>query len=143
MPRPKLDESSISPSGQTNPWRRRFKGAAIVYLVSLIAAAVPLLGSDVCTQYRFGLWALPLAPLLVAMGAFVIFAMTVAAFRDSAAFANATFFILILATLGSVIPLAIAADRRPATALWFGLLLAVVAVISLIGAFFFCASMSV
>lgn len=110
-----------------------------------VGAASVLLTVDICTQYSFaGL--VPLAPLVVPMGGFIVFALAVSAARDASGFALFSLLVMGLCTLGMIWLFSLVWRRLaagPVVSAPLVLLLFMLAVITAITSFFFCVSMSV
>ena len=115
-----MEQGAIDTGRTLRPIWRWLRAAAYVYAASVIGAAVPFLGSGVCTQYGAGVWWLAAAPLFGVAMSLVSVALTLA-----------------------IAGLAIAAHRGEHSRLWGGIFLVLVGLVSLVASFFFCASLSV
>ncbi len=137
-----MEQGAIETGRTLRPIWWWLRAAAYVYAASVIGAAVPFLGSGVCTQYGTGIWWLAAAPLFGAFGLFVIFALLFAAVRDGS-LASIAIALISVALALVMAGLAIAALRGENSRLWGGIFLILVGLVSLVASFFFCASLSV
>ena len=133
--------SKLTEVEKSSGLRRGLGVAAALYAASVIGAALPVFGWDVCTQYDMGLFAPLFAPLLWLFGAFVIFAL---AFSSAAGGSLAAVFVLVFGAVVLVATFAIglAALRSEHRTLWAGGLLCIIAALNAVTAAAFCVAAS-
>jgi hypothetical protein len=118
---------------------------AAAYLAICAGAASVLVTSSVCTQYGMAEM-IPLAPLVLLFGLFIIFALAVSAVRDAGGLALFALLASVLSFSILIWPLRIVWRRLasgPILSLPLAVFMVLLAVPSALAALFFCLSMSV
>ncbi len=116
--------------------------AALIYVTIVLGASIPLIGSDVCTQYGMDGWSFLAAPALVLFGLFVIFALAFAG-AASGAWAGIAVLVLIIFSAAATVLLVVAMLRFERPWPWVGLFLAGQFLTAAAATFAFCLSLSV